>query len=105
VFAAPLFEEGMFCTDIELGELRRERITLPLLRDERPELLGRELRRIIATRAGINPDALDAGDGPDRVDRPDLPGGGPLGEASPAGGARGASTRVGRAGGARVSGA
>ena len=89
VFAAPLFEEGVFCTDIELSELRRERITLPLLRDERPELLGRELRRIIAARAGIAPDAIDLGDGPDQVD-------GRLSDGqSPAGDARGASAGAG----------
>ena len=34
-----------------LADLRRERIALPLLRDERPELLVRELERIVAERA------------------------------------------------------
>jgi hypothetical protein len=32
-------------------------VALPLLRDERPELNLRELRRIIAERAGLEPDS------------------------------------------------
>ncbi len=59
LFGAPLFDEGLFYVDVELGDVRRERITLPLLRDERPELLGREIRRIIAARSGIAVEALD----------------------------------------------
>jgi predicted amidohydrolase len=50
VFTAPLFDEGLYFVDIELGDVRRERIGLPLLRDERPELHLRELRRILAER-------------------------------------------------------
>jgi predicted amidohydrolase len=57
VFRAPLFEEGLFLADISLGDLRRERIGLPLLRDERPELLVRELSRIVAERAGLASDS------------------------------------------------
>jgi NAD+ synthase (glutamine-hydrolysing) len=53
VFTAPLFDEGLHFVDIELGDVRRERIGLPLLRDERPELHLRELRRILAERAGM----------------------------------------------------
>jgi predicted amidohydrolase len=53
VFSAPLFDEGLHFVDIELGDVRRERIGLPLLRDERPELHLRELRRILAERAGL----------------------------------------------------
>ena len=56
VFAAPMFEEGLFTADIELGDVRRERITLPLLRDERPELVGREWDRIVAVRSGLPED-------------------------------------------------
>ncbi len=56
VFGAPLFEEGLFYADVDLAEVRRERITLPLLRDERPELVAREWRRLIAERAGLAPD-------------------------------------------------
>ena len=38
LFGAPLFDEGLFTMDISLADIRRERIVLPLLRDERPEL-------------------------------------------------------------------
>ena len=53
VFGAPMFEEGLFTCDVELGDVRRERIALPLLRDERPELIAREWDRIVAGRAGL----------------------------------------------------
>jgi predicted amidohydrolase len=56
IFSAPFFEEGLFTADIPLADLRRERLTLPLLRDERPELEVRELTRIVAERAGLAPD-------------------------------------------------
>ena len=56
VFSAPLYDEGLFTVDIEAGDIRRERIALPLLRDERPELQVRELARIVAERAGFTPD-------------------------------------------------
>jgi predicted amidohydrolase len=57
VFRAPLFEEGLFTVDVALADVRRERIALPVLRDERPELLVRELERIVAERAGLAEDA------------------------------------------------
>jgi predicted amidohydrolase len=57
VFTAPLFDEGLHFVDIELGDVRRERIGLPLLRDERPELHLRELRRILAERTDMPIDA------------------------------------------------
>jgi predicted amidohydrolase len=53
LFGAPMFEEGLYCVDVDLAEVRRERIGLPLLRDERPELVAREWRRLIAERAGL----------------------------------------------------
>jgi len=56
ILSAPLFEEGLFLADVPLADLRRERLTLPLLRDERPELQVRELTRIVAERAGLAPD-------------------------------------------------
>ena len=56
IFTAPLFDEGLHFVDIELGEVRRERIGLPLLRDERPELHLRELRRILAERTEMSID-------------------------------------------------
>jgi predicted amidohydrolase len=56
VFSAPMFDEGLFYADIDLADVRRERISLPLLRDERPELVAREWRRLIAERAGLSED-------------------------------------------------
>ena len=57
VFSAPMFDEGLYFADIDLADVRRERITLPLLRDERPELVAREWRRLIAERSGLAGDA------------------------------------------------
>jgi NAD+ synthase (glutamine-hydrolysing) len=57
LFSAPLFEEGLFIVEVPLADLRRERLTLPLLRDERPELQVRELTRIVAERAGLASDS------------------------------------------------
>ncbi len=57
VFSAPFYDEGLYLVDVDLGDLRRERIALPLLRDERPELEVRELERIVAERAGLATDA------------------------------------------------
>jgi predicted amidohydrolase len=62
IFSAPLYDEGLFLVDVALQDVRRERIALPLLRDERPELQVRELDRIIAERAGL---ALDSTAEPD----------------------------------------
>jgi predicted amidohydrolase len=56
LFSAPMFDEGLYFVDIELGDVRRERIGLPLLRDERPELHLRELRRILAERTEMTLD-------------------------------------------------
>ncbi|MGZ3586632.1 MAG: nitrilase-related carbon-nitrogen hydrolase [Candidatus Limnocylindrales bacterium] len=56
IFQAPLFDEGLYLAEIDLADLRRERIALPLLRDERPELVRRQLERIIRERAGEAPD-------------------------------------------------
>ena len=52
VYRAPLHEEGLFLAEIDPLELRRERITTPLLRDERPEVVLRQLDRIARARAG-----------------------------------------------------
>jgi predicted amidohydrolase len=57
VFSAPLHDEGLFIVDIATADVRRERIALPLLRDERLELNVRELRRIVAERAGLADDS------------------------------------------------
>ena len=62
LFSAPLYDEGLFTVEIAAGDIRRERIALPLLRDERPELQVRELSRIVSERAGFTRDATaDAG--------------------------------------------
>ncbi|MEO8438349.1 MAG: nitrilase-related carbon-nitrogen hydrolase, partial [Chloroflexota bacterium] len=53
VFSAPLYDEGLFVVEVSPAEIRRERIALPLLRDERLELQVRELSRIVAERAGL----------------------------------------------------
>ena len=57
LFSAPLYDEGLFTVDIATADIRRERIGLPLLRDERPEFQVRELSRIVAERAGLARDS------------------------------------------------
>jgi NAD+ synthase (glutamine-hydrolysing) len=44
---APYFEESLTLCEIDLNQLHRTRARLPLLRDERPELVERELKRIL----------------------------------------------------------
>ena len=48
---APYFEEYSLYAEVDLREVQRVRQRLPLLRDERPELLIREVQRILAERA------------------------------------------------------
>jgi predicted amidohydrolase len=62
ILSAPLFEEGLFVAEVPLADVRRERLALPLLRDERPELQVRELSRIVAERAGLAPDSTSDAD-------------------------------------------
>lgn len=64
VFQAPLHDEGLFLTELPLGDLRRERIALPLLRDERPEVVLRQLEQIVAERT-VSDDGLPAEAAPD----------------------------------------
>ncbi len=64
LLSAPLYDEGLFTVDVELGDIRRERIALPLLRDERPELTMREIDRIVAERAGLATDTTAEPDTP-----------------------------------------
>jgi len=47
VAQAPYFEESLTKAEIDLNQLHRTRAHLPLLRDERPELVQRELERIL----------------------------------------------------------
>jgi predicted amidohydrolase len=56
IVEGPLYDEALVFADVPLADIRRERVGLPLLRDERPELLARELGRIIAERAGLAED-------------------------------------------------
>ena len=49
IFSAPFYDEGLFSVDIAPADIRRERIGLPLLRDERP---GAAVARARADRAG-----------------------------------------------------
>ena len=76
LFSAPFFDEGLFTVDIATADVRRERIALPLLRDERLEWEIRELQRIVAERAGLaadpgatDPGAADPGAAPALADR------------------------------------
>ncbi len=110
LFSAPLYDEGLYLVDIDLDDLRRERIALPLLRDERPELQVRELERVVAERAGLAVD-LTAADGaesgfdvvPDAAHDAHPPGGAASGDSSaPAAAAGGASGRAPKAAGSAV---
>jgi predicted amidohydrolase len=56
IFSAPFFDDDLYLVDVNLDDVRRERIALPLLRDERLELQARELGRVIAERAGLATD-------------------------------------------------
>ena len=47
VVQAPYFEESLTTAEIDLNQLHRTRARLPLLRDERPDLVQRELERIL----------------------------------------------------------
>lgn len=44
----PYFEEALTMATLDLNQLRRTRARLPLLRDERPDLVQRELTRILS---------------------------------------------------------
>jgi predicted amidohydrolase len=47
VAKGPLLEEALTMAEIDFNQLRRARTRLPLLRDERPELILKELKRIL----------------------------------------------------------
>jgi predicted amidohydrolase len=53
IVEAPLWEEALVIGDFETDDLRMQRYTMPILADERLELVRRELDRIIAERAGL----------------------------------------------------
>ncbi|MDQ3880600.1 MAG: carbon-nitrogen hydrolase [Chloroflexota bacterium] len=50
---APLYDEALVVGTLETDDLRMTRYNLPLLADERVELIARELARIVAARSGI----------------------------------------------------
>lgn len=50
---APLYEEALLVGSLELDDLRMQRYGMPLLADERLELVRRELDRIIGERSGM----------------------------------------------------
>ncbi len=54
VVQAPLWEEALVVGALDTDDLRMQRYGLPLLADERLELVRRELDRIIAERAGLD---------------------------------------------------
>lgn len=55
VAEGPLYEEALVVGSIDSDDLRMQRYGLPLLSDERLELVRRELDRIIAERADLPP--------------------------------------------------
>jgi predicted amidohydrolase len=63
VAEAPLYEEALVVGSLETDDLRMQRYQLPILADERLELTRRELDRIIAERAGVEPPAEAAAEG------------------------------------------
>lgn len=52
VVQAPYYESALVTARLDLNQIRRVRIRLPMLRDERVELTTRELARIVAGRSG-----------------------------------------------------
>jgi predicted amidohydrolase len=54
VVQAPLWEEALVVGTLNTDDLRMQRYGLPILADERLELVRRELDRIIAERAGLD---------------------------------------------------
>ncbi|HEX7172058.1 MAG TPA: nitrilase-related carbon-nitrogen hydrolase [Candidatus Limnocylindria bacterium] len=57
---APLWEEALVVGTVETEDLRTQRYGLPILADERLELVRRELDRIIGERAGTDGSAREA---------------------------------------------
>jgi predicted amidohydrolase len=57
---AALYEEALVVGVLDTDDLRMQRYQLPILADERLDLTRRELDRIIAERAGLEPPAEEA---------------------------------------------
>jgi predicted amidohydrolase len=64
VVEAPRYEEALVIGAINADDLRMTRYNLPLLADERLELVRRELERLIADRAGVPADPIATQDHP-----------------------------------------
>ena len=69
---APLYEEALVMGVLETDDLRMQRYNLPVVGDERLELVRREVDRIIAERAGIAPPVESGADG-ETLLRPSAP--------------------------------
>jgi len=50
IVKGPYYEDALIIAKLDLNQLRRARIRLPLLRDERVELTMRELKRVLKHR-------------------------------------------------------
>ncbi len=50
----PYHEEAMIQIQIDLNEIHRTRVRLPVLRDERTALVQREMNRILSQKSGNN---------------------------------------------------
>jgi predicted amidohydrolase len=61
VVEAPLWEEALVVGTLDTDDLRTQRYGLPILADERLELVRRELDRIIGERAGIDGEPKEGG--------------------------------------------
>jgi predicted amidohydrolase len=61
VAEAPLYEEALVIGVLDTDDLRLQRYQLPILADERLDLTRRELDRIIAERAGLEPPGDESG--------------------------------------------
>jgi predicted amidohydrolase len=61
---APLYADALVVGTLDTDDLRMQRYQLPILADERLDLTRRELDRIIAERAGLEPPAEAASDAP-----------------------------------------
>ena len=59
VAEAPALEPDLLVVDLEADVLRRARAAYPLIRDERLELVERELARVRQARFAIEPEGVD----------------------------------------------
>ncbi len=69
IVEAPLYEEALVVGVLETDDLRMQRYSLPIMADERLELVRREIDRIIAERAQLPPPDVPDIDDESAVDR------------------------------------